>query len=148
VGRIRFLNRRPINDGSDCVIWPGALNSKGYPMYRNQYMHRAVYLMVYGHIPIGMQVCHTCDKPACIDATHLWLGTPKQNSEDMVAKGRSSARPCAKCGGIERESKTRNCIPCAKEYRRNWLRAKRARLRNADLGFNDLVVPDEFGWAE
>jgi hypothetical protein len=117
-----------------CVIWPGAKNSKGYGTKGygatgKTYIHRVVYRMVYGYIPFGMYVCHRCDVRDCIEATHLFLGTPADNSADMVAKGRSATRPCAKCGGTEREPKTRNCVPCAKEYRRNWLRAKRARLR-------------------
>lgn len=133
MGRRRSVARRPIYDGSDCTIWPGALNSKGYPMLGHQYVHRTVYRMVYGPIPPGMFVCHRCDKPACINATHLWLGTPAENSADMVVKGRTTSRPCAKCGGTEREPRTNNCVPCAKEYRRNWLRAKRARLKGEHL---------------
>jgi hypothetical protein len=123
------MNRRPIHDGSDCTIWPGTLNSKGYPMLGHNYMHRTVYLMVYGYIPPGMQVCHTCDKPACIDARHLWLGTPKQNSEDMVAKGRGTAGPCAKCGGTDRDPRTRNCIPCQKAYHLVWQKEYRRKKK-------------------
>jgi len=39
-------------------------------------------------IPEGMFVMHKCDNPECTNPEHLMIGTPKENTQDMIAKGR------------------------------------------------------------
>ena len=39
-------------------------------------------------IPDGMFVMHKCDNPECCNPEHLIIGTPKENTQDMIAKGR------------------------------------------------------------
>jgi hypothetical protein len=34
-------------------------------------------------------LCHTCDHPACVNPSHLWLGTALDNNLDRDAKGRT-----------------------------------------------------------
>jgi hypothetical protein len=36
-----------------------------------------------------MCVLHRCDVPQCVKPSHLFLGTPKDNSEDMIKKKRT-----------------------------------------------------------
>lgn len=75
-----------------CFVWPHSRQSKGYGQIwrdgKNALAHRVAYEIAYGPIPDGLWVLHHCDNPPCINLRHLYLGTPSDNSRDMVAKGR------------------------------------------------------------
>ena len=53
--------------------------------------HRLSFEVNKGPIPEGKDVCHHCDNPGCIEPVHLWAGTKKENTADMIRKGRHLA---------------------------------------------------------
>jgi hypothetical protein len=50
--------------------------------------HRICWEIHRGHIPAGLDICHTCDHPLCVNINHLFMGTPADNTHDMHRKGR------------------------------------------------------------
>ncbi|MGJ3625969.1 HNH endonuclease signature motif containing protein [Sphingomonas sp. MMS24-JH45] len=42
----------------------------------------------HGSVPDDMIVMHKCDNPSCSNPEHLMLGTMKDNTQDMLRKGR------------------------------------------------------------
>lgn len=75
-----------------CWIWTNGTNRAGYGVIVTGGVrwlaHRLSWKVYNGEIPDGMIVCHRCDNPSCVNPNHLFLGTTKDNMDDMNKKGR------------------------------------------------------------
>lgn len=80
-----------------CWIWNIQYNVSRYgqfcirkPRKKPRYVlvHRLSYFIHTGIWPNSC-VCHKCDNTVCVNPSHLWIGTQKENIRDCFNKGRA-----------------------------------------------------------
>lgn len=81
-------------EGDGCWLYPAGKSKPG--SYITVYLlgyyiqaHRLAWRILNGPIPDGLCVLHTCDNTHCVRPDHLFLGTRKDNVNDMMRKGRA-----------------------------------------------------------
>lgn len=96
----RFWAKVDRSNPDGCWTWTAAVfkDRLGYDKFqagsnrateRAVYAHRFSWELHFGPITNGLHVLHKCDNPPCVRPDHLFLGTPKDNVDDMVRKGRA-----------------------------------------------------------
>jgi hypothetical protein len=150
MGKTRYWQDLVIPEpNSGCLLWTGRYGRHGYGTYgggrigERRQAHRVVWEDVNGPIPDGLFVLHRCDVRGCVNPDHLFLGTAKDNTRDMMAKGRAHF-----VGGLHNSRKThckyghpfipertaiyksgaRVCLECAMLKERAARAARRAKL--------------------
>lgn len=92
----RFADRIHHDPSSLCHVWTGRTDQDGYgrfqEAYRDRRAHRAAWEEANGRpVPRGYVVRHVCDRPACVNPTHLVIGRQRDNVEDRQRRGRQAS---------------------------------------------------------
>lgn len=91
----RFWSK--VDKSSTCWLWTGTTRRRGYGLFYvgksgKHSSHRWLYELMNGPQRKGIEICHHCDNPGCVNPTHLFAGTKSQNMQDMVKKGRGKCQ--------------------------------------------------------
>ena len=135
--------------GTECWLWTRT-RTRGYGIFapvRTRFMpaHRYSLALRDGGIPQGMSALHRCDVRHCVRPDHLFWGTYKDNTADMIAKGRQPAcmkvRTHCKRGHemaisaipvVINGKLCRRCGQCSKDHAREYARTHRDEVRAAN----------------
>ena len=98
----RFWSHVDKRGPDDCWEWKDGATPQGYGLAmiggHRTTAPRVSWILANGEIPDGLLVCHNCpdgDNPLCVNPAHLFLGTYKDNTQDMIQKGRDHFRGSA-----------------------------------------------------
>lgn len=89
----------------ECWNWLGGISDNGYGAIdidgKTISTHRFSYSISKGKIPEGLKVLHSCDNRGCVNPNHLFVGTAKDNTQDMISKGRLNPPIGERCGNAK-----------------------------------------------
>lgn len=76
-----------------CWDWIAGFSNTGYGSFRifdaTNNSHKVSWMIHFGEVPEGLEVCHKCDRRKCVNPQHLFIGTRLQNVLDMSRKNRN-----------------------------------------------------------
>ena len=88
----RFRDKVCFDTTSGCWLWLGAKDRGGYGRFlydgKNRHAHRVIWILIFGSDPYDAVIMHDCDNRACVNPSHLRLGTQADNIQDRVHKKR------------------------------------------------------------
>ena len=120
---------------ADCWAWLGTIHNRyGYFAFRcagkdnSERAHRVAYEIAREPIPDGLQVCHRCDNPACVNPGHLFVGTQADNMADKTAKGRQVRG-----------------VPCSGRAKLTSAQVEAIKERYATSGLTQAQIGEEYG---
>ena len=128
----KFWSKTAIDTG--CVLWIGAVNSKGYGCFAvagvSKLAHRVVWEDTHGPIPDELQLDHLCRVRNCVNVDHLELVSASENQRRKpvrieVGGECPSGHPIGSTGDlyISPKRRTAECRACRRELSRSRRRA-------------------------
>jgi len=125
-----FFSRVKYSNG--CWDWQGYKQNQGYGFFyfngNTVIAHRWSYDF-FREDPKYLLCCHHCDNPSCVNPFHMFLGTHKDNAQDMISKGRHKEQRKTHCKYGHRlignnlhvnKKGYRICKQCRREYWNSW----------------------------
>lgn len=122
-------------DGYGVTKWNG----------RGEKSHRISWLISCGNVPNDLCVLHKCDNRKCVNPLHLFLGTKKDNAQDMWAKGRSNHSKGHKLPPKSKETLQRVRIANKARGKIDYQIANEIRQRYAAGGISQRKLAVEYG---
>jgi len=86
----RFWSKVDKGAPDDCWLWTSFVHREygRFWLQGSSYRtNRVSYAITYRDLG-DFVVCHSCDNPLCVNPSHLWIGTMKDDCNDRDKKGR------------------------------------------------------------
>lgn len=132
----QFCKQFRLGRSNDCWEWLGRLDDDGYGLTktgrgRNEARaHRfSMQLEIGRKLKPGECVLHTCDNRKCVNPRHLYIGTPANNTRDMLVRGRYISNFIGRMKG----EKNPHCKLTWKKVRRIRKKYKTGKYSQRDL---------------
>lgn len=116
-----FLKRIKIH-ASGCWLWYNKdfseLRAYGGIVVNGERLraHVLSYRIYIGDIAPKLCICHKCDNPYCVNPFHLFIGTTKENLQDMSRKGRKLKLRHGKFAMYAKGCRCSLCIQANEDY--------------------------------
>ncbi len=155
----KWIISKCIKDNNNCLNWTKSrVKSKGKKTYpKIQFKktwsgHRLVWILKNGRIPKNKLILHKCDNMNCLNIRHLYCGTYKDNSRDMIIRNRHPRFNRTHCiHGHEytkentsictyKNSKYRRCVKCKNETSRRFYLNNKHLFRSYYLNNREIIL--------